>query len=55
MSRTLFDISEDLLALEQILDEVGGDISDAEAEHAVDKWLRDWARSETGSWNPTRG
>jgi hypothetical protein len=39
MNRTLFDISDDLIALEQILDEVGGDVSDAEAEHAVDKWL----------------
>lgn len=39
MNRTLFDISDDLIALEQILDEVGGDISDAEAEQAVDKWL----------------
>lgn len=41
MSRTLFDITEDLLALEDILDEVGGDVSDEEAEAAVDRWLTD--------------
>ena len=36
---TLYDISDDLLALEAILIEAGGDVSDPEADQAVDQWL----------------
>jgi hypothetical protein len=36
---TLYDISDDLLALESILIEAGGDVTDPEADQAVDNWL----------------
>lgn len=39
MKRTLFEISDDLLSLSNILDEVGGDITDEQAEAAIDGWL----------------
>jgi hypothetical protein len=39
MTRTLRDISEDIAALEDLLMEVGGDITDEEADAAVDEWL----------------
>lgn len=41
MTKNLFEISDDLLALDALLDEIGGDISDAEAEAAVDAWLKE--------------
>lgn len=37
--RTLLDISDDLLALEDLLVEVGGDISDPAVEAAVNEWF----------------
>jgi hypothetical protein len=37
--RTLHAIGEDLEALDAVLAEMGGDVSDAEAETAVDAWL----------------
>jgi hypothetical protein len=36
---TLREIGEDLQALEDLLAEVGGDVSEAEAEAAIDAWL----------------
>ena len=36
---TLYEIESDLQALADILSEVGGDVSDEEAEAAVDAWL----------------
>jgi hypothetical protein len=39
MSKTLRAIDEDLKALDELLEEVGGDVSDVEAEQAVDNWL----------------
>jgi hypothetical protein len=38
-SRDLFEIGDDLVALESLLYEVGGDISDDDAAAAVDEWL----------------
>ena len=38
--RTLFDISDDVQALSALLDETGGDITDEQAEQAVDQWLQ---------------
>lgn len=39
MSRTLFDITDDLLALESLLSEVGGDVTDEQAEEAITEWF----------------
>jgi hypothetical protein len=39
MLRKLFDISNDLLTLEALLDEIGGDVTDETAEQAIDNWL----------------
>ena len=36
--RTLFSISDDLLALGRILDEAGGDVSHPDAIAALDAW-----------------
>lgn len=36
---TLYQISEDLLALEALLTETGGDVSDAEVEAAIVAWM----------------
>lgn len=36
---TLRQISEDLRALDDLLEEIGGDISEADAEAAIDQWL----------------
>jgi len=36
---TLYDISNDLLELESILMEAGGDVTDPEADEVVDRWL----------------
>lgn len=38
-SRTLFAIGEDIMALYDLLTEMGGDVTDAETEAAVDAWL----------------
>lgn len=43
MSATLYEIREDLTALHDLLAEVGGDITESDAEAAIDAWL-----SETG-------
>jgi hypothetical protein len=44
---TLREIGEDLQALEDLLAEVGGDVTDEEAEAAIDAWLREAAESES--------
>lgn len=36
---TLFEIGDSLTALDQLLAECGGEITDAEAEAAIDEWL----------------
>jgi hypothetical protein len=41
MNRTIYDISADLAALESILHENGGDVSDANAEAALAEWERE--------------
>lgn len=38
-TRTLFQISDDLLALKTLIEEVGGDITDESTERAIDDWL----------------
>lgn len=38
---TLYEITDDLLALDALLDEVGGDITDERAAAAVDEWMAD--------------
>lgn len=37
--QTLFTISDDLLALDSLLDDVGGDVSDPQVEAAVSAWF----------------
>lgn len=37
--QTLFEICADLRALENLLEEIGGDISDPEVAEAIDQWL----------------
>lgn len=39
MNRSLFKIGDDLLALDDLLEEQGGDLTMPEAEQAVDQWL----------------
>ncbi len=39
LNRTLFEISEDLVALDSLLDEVGGEVTDEQAEAAIEKWF----------------
>lgn len=39
MSKTLFQISDDLLAIDALLDEMEGDITNPEAEAAIDQWF----------------
>ena len=41
MSATLYEISADLSALEELLTEVGGELPDGEAEAAIDAWLEE--------------
>ena len=41
MNLTLFEISADMQALAALLEEVGGDVSEADAEAAVDAWLKE--------------
>jgi hypothetical protein len=41
MSATLYEISADLSALEELLTEVGGELADGEAEAAIDAWLEE--------------
>lgn len=36
---TLFDLTTDVLQLEELLDSIGGDITDAEVEAQIDQWL----------------
>lgn len=40
-ARTLYEIKTDLDALAALLAEVGGDVTEAEAEAAIDAWLRE--------------
>lgn len=39
MSKTLFEIGADLNALNDLLEETGGEVTDIEVEKAIDKWL----------------
>lgn len=41
MKQTLFSISEDILALDALLDDLGGDVTDEEVEAAIDQWLEE--------------
>lgn len=45
-SRTLWAIGDDLEVLEAILAEVGGDVTEADAEAAIDRWLEETAEAE---------
>lgn len=44
--RTLWEIGSDLEALEALLMEVGGDVTDEEAEKAIDAWLEETREAE---------
>jgi len=48
MNRTIYDISADLAALESILHENGGDVSDSQAEAAIAEWERELESDLTG-------
>ncbi len=39
MNRTLYEIGADMGALEQLLWEAGGEITDADMEQIIDNWL----------------
>lgn len=45
--RTLFDIGADLLALDQLLDDLDGDVTDASVEAAVTAWTAELAADES--------
>lgn len=38
-TRTIFDISADLQALDDLLSDIGGEVTDEETEKAIDSWL----------------
>ena len=44
--QTLFDVAADLLALNDLLDELGGDVSDPTVEKSLDAWFADVAQAE---------
>ena len=48
MSRTLLDISDDLRALDDLLFEVGGDLSDPRVQQAVDGWFAELSKDLDG-------
>lgn len=41
MSRSLLAIGDDLISLDALLTEMGGDVTDAEQEAAIDAWLNE--------------
>lgn len=45
-SRTLWEIGDDLEAIEALLYETGGDVSEEEAEAAIDAWLTETQEAE---------
>lgn len=44
--RTLYEIDADLLALDSLLDEIGGDVSDPTVAAAIDAWYAELAYDE---------
>lgn len=46
MAQTLFGIGDDLLALEQLIEECEGDISDPKADAAITAWLSEIGASQ---------
>ena len=48
MSATLYEISGDLAALEELLTEVGGELPDEVAEAAIDAWLEETGHRHEG-------
>lgn len=51
MSRTLFEITNDLQALDDLLTEVGGEVTEADAEEAIDRWLSELANERENKLN----
>lgn len=51
MTRTLLSIAEDLRALDDLLEEVGGDVSDPRVEEAISKWESELSGDLTGKVN----
>lgn len=45
--RTLFEIGNDLLALDALIEELGGDISDPSVEKNITDWFNELARDES--------
>lgn len=43
MSKSLFEISSEILEFEELLTEVGGEVTDEETEARIDKWFEDIA------------
>ena len=41
MKRTLYDITADLQAFDQLLDQAGGDVSDIQVLEAIEQWMAD--------------
>lgn len=48
MAKTLFEIGEDLEALERLIEEAQGDISDPAAAEAVEAWFKEIADNQGG-------
>lgn len=44
--RALFDIGNDLIALEELLDETAGDVSDPAAEQAITDWMAEFEEEQ---------
>lgn len=44
--RSLFDIGHDLIALDLLLDEIGGDVTDPQADAAITAWTAELANDE---------
>ncbi len=46
--RSLFDIGDDLIALEQLIESCDGDISDPKVEQAISQWMNELERDLAG-------
>ena len=51
MNKALFDISDDILALEAILDEAGGEVTDEQVERTIDEWFAELGEERDSKLN----
>ena len=45
---SLYEITQDMLALDQLLGEVGGDVTDGEQSEAIEKWIKEYQWKQEG-------